>query len=102
MNTFSHAPIVTQITPPNTDAVDVFGGSPLRVLGFIISAIVVGPTTATIRTNEASPVILFMGPVIQASKIYVPIPIIADKGLEVVASAGDSLSFTFFHAQLGS
>ena len=86
----------------------MYNGVPIRVFSFCINNISASSTpTATIRTNEASPTILWAGTLgtgVQGNRriITVPIPFKADKGLEVISSIANSLSFTFVHTQTGS
>jgi hypothetical protein len=104
---FGHAPIVTTVTITNsTTAQTVFNGLPIRVYAFSI-ALSAGSTvtTATIRTSEAIPTILFETSLLSNgnTRVYVPMPFIADKGLQVVLDGSAStVVFTFAHSQAGS
>jgi hypothetical protein len=102
MNFFGFAPIVTNIQPTDTNGTDVFAGNIVKVWGFSVSKIGAGNATVTVRTNETLPATVFMGLIAANTSVIVPIPFIADKGLEVVTTSISTTSFTFWHSQVGT
>jgi len=102
MNIFGYATIITRVAPADTSGNDVYSGGIVRVWGFTVSNTSAGTVTATVRTNESSPTTLWSATIAANTTVTVPIPFIADKGLEVVASSANTLSFTFYHGQVGS
>ena len=100
MTTF--APIITRVAPTDTNPVDVFSGGRVKILGFIVSNTSGSAATATIRTNEASPTTLFTVRLPLNFSFSVPIPWIADKGIEVIDETGNVIVFSFLHTQEGS
>jgi hypothetical protein len=102
MNVFGFAPIITRVVPADLLGNDVFSGAVVRVWGFAVSNTSAGTATATIRTNATSPTTLWTASMPTNTQITVPIPFIADRGLEVLTSVASALVFTFWHSQVGT
>jgi hypothetical protein len=101
-NMFGFSSIVTRIAPTDTVANILYSGLFIKVWGFTVSNISGGNATATIRTNETSPTTIWTAVIPTNTTVSVPIPFIADKGIQVMTSVANSLSFTFYHSQAGT
>jgi hypothetical protein len=102
MNVFGFAPIITRVAPTTTAATNVYSGAFVRVWGFSVANTTAGTVTATLTTAETSPTTLWTASMAANTVITVPIPFIADRGLQVTTSSGSALTFTFYHSQIGT
>lgn len=101
-NFFGYASKITRVFPTTTALTQVYAGGKVRVWGFTVNNTSASTITATLTTNESTPTTLWTASLLANTSTNVPIPFIADYGLQVQASTGSTLSFTFYHSQEGS
>ena len=105
MSNWSYAPTVTHIEPAGDGvATELDNGAPYRVWGFVLSYAGTTTTqTAILRSADAT--ITYAEITFNArGSLVVPIPFIADRGLELVSAGSDfaNVHLSVYHGNPGT
>lgn len=98
MNQYGFAPRVTFNALADTNAVDIANGETIRVWGFIAASTAGGTKTLTFRSSDGATTYLVISLTANTNQVS-NVKWIADKGLEIVASAA-TVSVTVFHSNV--